>query len=133
MTLREADQHLRQWTNLHGRAVESWRLDPRIFLVAIPAREVGVGHSFIRMERFVAVIVGVRNILADAIAKIFIGCGLEGMHAADISVHDVAAGKIIGCARAVERQVGDRKVIVNALADLNHSGYMPAMAQTSTK
>jgi hypothetical protein len=53
MALRITDQHLRQRTDLHRRAIEARRLDPGVFLIAVPAGEVGIGYSLIGMERLV--------------------------------------------------------------------------------
>src|SRR5208283_2731878 len=96
--------------------------DPGILLLAVPAGEGGLGLSDPGVESLSSLIVGVGYIFADGIAKLLVRCGLERMHAGDVSIHDGAAGKIISCARAVQRQIGDGEVVGYTLANLEPLG-----------
>ena len=70
------------------------------------------------MERFLALIIRVRHILGDRLAKHRIGGGFERLHSADISAHNDAAGQIVRAGVRVERQVGNGKIVRDATADL---------------
>jgi len=65
VSLRVADQYLRQRPDLHGFAVEARGFDPGIFLLAVPAGEGGLGLSHPRMQRLLSLIVGVHHVCAD--------------------------------------------------------------------
>jgi hypothetical protein len=86
MALREADQHLRQRTNLHGLPVEARRFDPGVFLLPVPFGELRLRFSGPGMQGLAALIISMGNIFADGIAKHFVRCGLERMCPGDISL-----------------------------------------------
>src|SRR5208337_1764467 len=96
MALRITDQHLRQRADLHGLTVEAWCLHPRVLLIAVPASKGGLRLSLPGVKRLFTAIVSMGYVFADAVAKILVGCGLEPVHGADVSVQNITAGKIVG-------------------------------------
>src|SRR5579864_5779837 len=102
VTLCVADQYLRQGPDLHRLAVEAGSLHPGIFLLTIPPGELRLGFPFPGMKRLAALIVSVRHIFADRLAKLLVGRRLEWASPGDITVHDVTAGKLVRLTFAVQ-------------------------------
>ncbi len=111
VTLGIADKNLGQRADLRGLAVEARGLDPGVFLVAVPAGEVGIGFALPRMERLIAAIVGVGDIFGDT-------CGNSGSEAvwkrrtpARLPSLNIAARKIEAESLGVEREIRDGEII----------------------
>ena len=68
-----------------------------------------------------------RHIFSNCFAKFRIRRRLEGMRAADVSVHDVAAGKVVGLSATVQREIGDGEIVADPAANLEplrvHGGH----------
>src|SRR5271166_500532 len=111
MALCVADEHLRQRADLHRLTFVSWRLNPGILPVSVPFRELRLSLALPRVQRLFAVIVGVGYIFCYRLAENRIRRSLERLHATDVTMHDDAAGQIVCATAAVERQIGDGKII----------------------
>src|SRR5579862_9524479 len=118
MPLRIPDQDLRQWPHLHGLAIEARRLYPGIFLVRIPTSERRLGLALPRMQRFLALIVGMHHVFTYRFPEDLIRRRPESLHSTQIAVPNVSPGQVILRTSAVERQVWHREVISHSAADL---------------
>ena len=69
VSLRVADEDLRQRSHLCWLALEARSLDPGVLAFRLPVGEVGNGLALPRLQGCVALVVGVRNIFHNAFAE----------------------------------------------------------------
>jgi hypothetical protein len=67
-------------------------------------------------------IVGMRDVFRDGLAEVWISRALKGMNRLQIPVENVAAGQVELSRSRVQRQIGNRKIVANATADVEPVG-----------